>query len=86
VTADFLYLRLHGDKELYASGYTDEALSRWAEHIRAWHSGTQPESTHRISSTAPSRTERDIYCYFDNDVKVKAPFDAEKLIARLAAD
>ena len=30
MTADFMYLRLHGDKELYASGYSDEALERWA--------------------------------------------------------
>ena len=30
VTADFAYLRLHGDKELYASGYSDEALRGWA--------------------------------------------------------
>ena len=26
---------------------------------------------------------RDIYCYFDNDAKVHAPFDAERLAARL---
>lgn len=34
VTADFSYLRLHGDTELYRSGYSDEALDRWAEVIR----------------------------------------------------
>ena len=28
VTADFVYVRLHGDKELYTSGYTDAALDR----------------------------------------------------------
>lgn len=33
VTSDFMYLRLHGDKELYASGYTEEALDRWASRI-----------------------------------------------------
>jgi uncharacterized protein YecE (DUF72 family) len=86
VTADFLYLRLHGDKEIYASGYTDEALSRWAARIRAWHSGSLLESPHLISRTHPTRAVRDVYCYFDNDVKVKAPFDAEKLIARLTGD
>lgn len=85
VTADFLYLRLHGDKEIYASGYTDEALSCWAARIRAWHSGSSLDSPHLISDACPDRSTRDIYCYFDNDVKVKAPFDAEKLIARLAA-
>lgn len=85
VTADFLYLRLHGDKEIYASGYTDEALSCWAARIRAWHSGSCLDSPYLISDACPGRSTRDIYCYFDNDVKVKAPFDAEKLIARLAA-
>jgi uncharacterized protein YecE (DUF72 family) len=64
VTADFMYMRLHGDKVLYASGYSDRALERWAERIRSW----QP---------------LDVYCYFDNDAKVHAPFDAEGLMARL---
>ena len=29
-TSDFRYVRLHGDRELYASGYTAEALDAWA--------------------------------------------------------
>ena len=37
LTADFAYARLHGDIELYASGYTDEALDRWAAKVRKWH-------------------------------------------------
>ena len=36
VTSDFMYLRLHGDKELYASGYTGEALDRWAGRCLEW--------------------------------------------------
>jgi len=36
VTADFAYVRLHGDKELYASGYSDESLRAWADKCRAW--------------------------------------------------
>ena len=35
-TSDFAYVRLHGDKELYASGYTPKALDTWAEKCRAW--------------------------------------------------
>lgn len=35
-TADFAYARLHGDAELYASGYTGEALDRWADKVRGW--------------------------------------------------
>lgn len=84
VTADFLYLRLHGDKELYASGYTDEALKRWAERIRSWAAGSQPEDAHVISTKLkPERRAREVYCYFDNDIKVKAPFDARDLMAKL---
>ncbi|KQQ87179.1 DUF72 domain-containing protein [Massilia sp. Leaf139] len=66
VTADFVYIRLHGDKELYASGYDDEAIARWAARIRAW-----------------SMDGRDVYCYFDNDIKVHAPYDAQRLMAAL---
>lgn len=36
VTSDFAYVRMHGDTELYVSGYTDVALDRWAERIGAW--------------------------------------------------
>ncbi|MBJ8339974.1 DUF72 domain-containing protein [Antrihabitans sp. YC3-6] len=36
LTADFVYARLHGDEELYVSGYTDDALDRWAEKLRSW--------------------------------------------------
>jgi uncharacterized protein YecE (DUF72 family) len=36
VTADLVYLRLHGDAELYTSGYTDAALDAWAADIRSW--------------------------------------------------
>ncbi|WP_426244344.1 DUF72 domain-containing protein [Nocardioides sp. LHG3406-4] len=35
-TADFRYVRLHGDKELYTSGYTSRALDEWAERVHAW--------------------------------------------------
>jgi uncharacterized protein YecE (DUF72 family) len=87
VTADFVYIRLHGDKELYASGYDDEAIALWASRIRAWSMGGQPEGGCRVSPQAPSpRAGRDVYCYFDNDIKVHAPYDAQRLIAALGAD
>jgi uncharacterized protein YecE (DUF72 family) len=85
VTADFMYLRLHGDEEIYKSGYTVRALDRWAARIRAWTRGAQPRDAHRIAPRGqpPKKSSRDIYCYFDNDMKVKAPFDACSLARRL---
>ena len=35
-TSDFRYVRLHGDTELYASGYGPEALDAWADKCRGW--------------------------------------------------
>ena len=84
VTADFVYVRLHGEQELYASGYTESALDRWASRIAAWSEGREPEDARRISETKPpKRARRDVYVYFDNDIKVKAPFDAKRLIEKL---
>ena len=68
LTSDVVYARLHGDVELYTSGYDDEALDMWAARIRRW-----------------TDTGRDVYAYFDNDTKVRAPVDAMALAARLGA-
>ena len=67
VTSDFVYVRLHGDTELYASGYDADALDRWAASVREW-----------------TDAGADVYVYFDNDMKVRAPYDALALSERLA--
>lgn len=67
VTSDFAYVRLHGDTELYASGYSEQALDNWAARVRGW-----------------AEQGADVYVYFDNDMKVHAPFDAIALAERLA--
>ena len=86
LTADFVYLRLHGDEELYASGYSDDALDDWARRMAAWTRGTEPRGARRAGGPAPNRVPRDVYCYFDNDVKVRAPYDARQLLRRLGLD
>ena len=83
VTSDFMYLRLHGDKALYASGYSEAALTRWAARIRAWRAGNEPDDAQCIAGNSPPLKSRDVYCYFDNDIKVRAPFDARSLIDKL---
>ena len=67
LTADFVYIRLHGSTELYVSGYTDDELEEWAQRIGRWRAGGR----------------RDVYVYFDNDAKVHAPRDALRLAVRL---
>jgi uncharacterized protein YecE (DUF72 family) len=84
LTSDFVYVRLHGDKQLYASGYGDAALDRWGQRFLTWSEGGQASDA-RLASTRPGvkRARRDVYCYFDNDVKVHAPYDAAALIRKL---
>ena len=87
VTADFVYLRLHGSETLYQSAYTDAELDRWAERIRAWSCGDQPAQARLIAPrSGPRRRPRDVYCYFDNTDKLQAPLDAKRLMARIALD
>ena len=84
VTSNFIYVRLHGEQELYVSGYTDAALDEWARKIRSWAGGRTPAHTKRIGPPLrAAESRRDVFVYFDNDVKVRAPFDAMSLAHRL---
>lgn len=84
LTSDFIYCRLHGSEELYASGYDAAALDRWATRVAAWARGREPTDAERvIDKPAPRRARRDVFVYFDNDTKVRAPFDAQSLMARM---
>jgi uncharacterized protein YecE (DUF72 family) len=83
VTSDFVYVRLHGAEELYASGYTEAALDAWAAKIKAWSEGGDAADASRASPAAPKRARRDVFVYFDNDAKVRAPFDAAQLAKKL---
>ena len=69
LTADFAYVRLHGSQALYASGYGDDELDVWTARIAGW----------------VERGVREAFVYFDNDALGHAPFDAERLAARLTA-
>jgi uncharacterized protein YecE (DUF72 family) len=68
VTAELVYVRLHGDQELYVSGYTDEGIDWWAGRVRAW---------------ADTPGVREVHVYFDNDAQAHAPYDARRLAERL---
>lgn len=85
VTADFVYCRLHGSEVLYASGYDDEALDAWAERAVAWAQGGEPADAERLTAPSPTGGPRDVFVYFDNDAKVRAPHDALGLDERVRA-
>ncbi|ASG25101.1 DUF72 domain-containing protein [Nitrospirillum viridazoti] len=89
LTSDFVYCRLHGSSELYRSGYGTDELDRWARRVAAWAGGRPLDAGDygRDDYIEPPRdpqpAPRDVYLYFDNTDKLRAPDDARALVGRL---
>jgi len=84
ITADFVYCRLHGSEEVYPNGYDAASIDSWARRILAWSRGEEVSDGMRVhSDPAPKQASRDVFVYFDDDVKVRAPFDAQNLTRRI---
>ncbi|HEY1961466.1 MAG TPA: DUF72 domain-containing protein [Rhizomicrobium sp.] len=84
VTADFIYCRLHGSEQLYASGYESDALDTWAKRVVAWSQGRELRDGDCAHPKKARAAPRDVFVYFDNDAKVRAPFDAHGLQDRVS--
>jgi uncharacterized protein YecE (DUF72 family) len=85
ITADSVYCRLHGSEKIYPDGYTADAIDVWARRIIAWSHGEEVTDGTKIHpDPGPKQTSRDVFVYFDDDNKVRAPFDAMSLSKRIA--
>jgi uncharacterized protein YecE (DUF72 family) len=82
VTSDFVYVRLHGSEQLYFSGYEADAIEVWAKRVMAFANGKAAEGRYAGVPVGDGRP-RDVYVYFDNDAKVRAPVDAQALGRRV---
>src|SRR5437588_1458518 len=82
LTANFVYCRLHGDTQLYTSGYSDRALDWWATRLKLWRKGQQSKDAKLVTAKRKSE-EHDLFVYFDNDAKVHAPFNAQTLVRKM---
>jgi uncharacterized protein YecE (DUF72 family) len=83
LTADLVYIRLHGSEQLYVSGYSDQEIDWWAKRIELWQRGRQPRDARLVAAIKTDGKSRPVFVYFDNDAKVHAPFDAIRLGQRL---
>jgi uncharacterized protein YecE (DUF72 family) len=83
VTSDFIYVRLHGNTELYRSAYSPTELKRWAVRIEAWRDGTPMIDGAFAGNRPATRRKRDVHVYFDNTDKLQAPKDALSLMRLL---
>jgi uncharacterized protein YecE (DUF72 family) len=81
--ADFAYARLMKSDAALENGYAPEALDDWAGHARSWAAGDSPGTLPRVEGVPPKGAPRDVFIYFINGAKEKAPAAAGALIARL---
>jgi uncharacterized protein YecE (DUF72 family) len=87
VTSDLVYVRLHGSEQLYASGYEHDAIDVWAHRILSLARGESAMLGGNARYAAEPMADghsRDVFVYFDNDAKVRAPFDAQALERRIS--
>ncbi len=73
-----------GQNSSTPSGYDDVALDLWADRVAAWARGDDaPSGRFACGEKCRKIPARDVYVYFDNDMKVRAPFDAHGLRERV---
>lgn len=83
LTANFVYLRMHGQEAKYKKGYTNETQNWLASRIQTWMSGEQPRDAHLVVDIKPKKMARDVFVYFDTEAKDYAPYDALNLMEKL---
>lgn len=86
VTADFVYARLQKGKDDIPTAYPPKALDRWAERVRTWAGGGEPDDLPRVDpGHRLAKAPRDVFVYFIHEGKVRAPAAAMALIERLTS-
>jgi len=83
LSADFVYARLQNAKADVQTGYSTKALETWATLAKAWERGEEPEQFPLAATKGKPLKSRDIFIYFINGAKERAPAAAEALIKRL---
>jgi len=82
VSADFVYARLESSVEDEPTGYSSDALDRWADVVRTWAAGGSPKGLPYVGDAAPKRP-RDTFVFMISGAKVRNPAAAQALIARV---
>ncbi|MEO7401854.1 MAG: DUF72 domain-containing protein [Polaromonas sp.] len=85
LTGDLVYARLMQSEASIATGYADAALDAWAEHARLWAAGGAPADLPSLEAPEDGCAPRDVFIYFINGAKERAPDAAMALLARLGA-
>ena len=83
VTADFVYARLMRAEASIETGYSAPALEAWAKVARTFARGSEPKEFARVAKASPKVGPRDVYVFFINGAKERAPAAARALLSSL---
>ena len=82
VTADFVYARLMRARADEATGYAPKAIGTWTTNALAWSEGRTVAAVDPIAGAAPEKA-RDVFVFFINGAKERAPAAAQAMLERL---
>ena len=85
VTSDFVYARLMNAHSEVETGYSKPALKKWAAAARQWQDGELPPALPYADQGKASAKGRDVFVYFINGAKERAPAAAVQLIQLLGS-
>lgn len=86
LTADFVYARLVRGQARFKQGYPPKALGAWAEAARVWAEGGEPPDLPRVAAPSAQAQAREVFLFFINGAKERAPAAAMGLLQRLGAE
>ena len=79
---DFVYARLRSAQASEPTGYAPNALDSWARRAKTWADGGDPDDLPRLAAPVKSG-KRDVFVYFINGAKERAPAAAMALLDRI---
>ncbi|SOY41390.1 DUF72 domain-containing protein [Cupriavidus taiwanensis] len=83
LTGDFVYARLMASSDKLKTGYAPRALDAWAERARTWAAGSVPGDLPAVEDRKPAARKREVFVFFINGAKERAPAAAQALLERL---
>ena len=83
ITGEFVYARLMASESQMPTGYADVALDAWAERAQMWASGGAPQDLPSLEEPQQTGVARDVFIFFINGAKERAPAAAMGLLRRL---
>ena len=83
LSSGFVYARLMKSEEKVKTSYAPQALDQWAAAAQTWAKGDEPDQLPRVEAKVKTAKARDVFVFFINGAKERAPAGAQALIERL---